>query len=348
MGSPRTHTCCRSTHRGLRERSRTIAVRAGNSSITVALAVAGVTEHIVVTAAGHLQESGEAAKAVSVVDSPEMRWRNVFAVADAIRTSAGVNVQQLGGPGAFTSIKLRGMREQDTAMLIDGVRFRDGSSPQGDATAFAGELYITDLDRVEVLRGSGSSLYGSHAIGGAVNLITRSGLGRPAADINVEAGGLGFSRASTHAGAGALNGRLGFSVGLGHTRVTQGVDGDDGARNTSVQGRVDLRLRAIGARVRARCMDPRRVSKINESPGAIGPLPSSGFVEATTATFVPAANDPDNQRDSSFLSTLAVFEQRPSSRLGYIALVSSPADGPHLSRWAAGRIDIRACLFDDV
>ena len=295
---------------------RTIEVLTDVKSITVVLTVARVTEHVVVTAAAHHQDATEVAKAVSVVDAAEVQTRNVFAVADAIRTIAGVNVQQLGGPGAFTSIKLRGLREQDTAMLLDGVRFRDGSSPQGDATALAGELHITDLDRIEVLRGSGSSLYGSHAIGGAINLITRSGFGRPSADISAEAGGLGFSRATAHGGAGALDGRLGFSAGLGHTRVTRGVDGDDGARNASVQGRVDLRL-PRSAHVFARVYGSDVLSKINESPGAIGPLPSSGFVEANDRTFVPAANDPDNRRDSSFLSTLVVFEQHGSSRFGY-------------------------------
>ena len=302
---------------GFRRAVRTVDVSA-DASITVALAVAGVTEHVVVTAADRPQDSAEVAKAVSVVDASEMQWRNVFAVADAIRTSPGVSVQALGGPGAFTSIKLRGLREQDTAMLVDGVRFRDSGSPQGDATAFAGELYVTNPDRVEVLRGSGSSLYGSHAIGGALNIITRSGFGPPAADISAEAGGLGFGRATAHAGAGALDGRLGMSVGLAHTRVARGVDGDDETRNTSVQGRVDIRLpRSTHAFARVYGSDAD--SMINESPSAIGPLPSSGFVEAGPATFIPAGNDPDSRRDSSFLSTLVVFEQRASSRINYSA-----------------------------
>ena len=144
--------------------------------------------------AGHLQTAAEVSKAVTVIDGDEIAARNEFSVADALRTVPGATVQQLGGPGSFTSIKLRGLREEDTSILIDGVRFRDAASPQGDATAFVGELYIANLDRIEVLRGSGSSLYGSHAIGGAVNLITASGSGRPSADISAEAGGLGFSR----------------------------------------------------------------------------------------------------------------------------------------------------------
>lgn len=295
---------------------RTIEVDASPTSIVVALSLLSVAEHVVVTAVERPQHPTEVAKAVSVIDSAEIRTRNAFVVADAIRTTPGVSVQQLGGLGSFTSIKLRGLREQDTAVLLDGVRVRDASSPQGDATAFAGELYITDLDRIEVLRGSGSSLYGSHAIGGAVNMITRSGVGRPAFEISAEAGGLGFSRAAAHMGAGALDGRLGASAGLGHTGVSRGIDGDDKAANTSVQGRIDLRL-PRSAHAFVRMYGSAADSKINEPPAAIGPLPSSGVVDANQTTFVPAANDPDNERDSGFLSTLAVFEQRLSSTSGY-------------------------------
>jgi vitamin B12 transporter len=164
---------------GFASAARTIAVRADAPRITVSLNLAAVIEHIVVTGAGHLQTASEVSKAVTVVDAGEIAARNEFSVADALRTVPGATVQQLGGPGSFTSVKLRGLREQDTAFLIDGVRFRDAAAPQGDATAFVGELFIANLDRIEVLRGSGSSLYGSHAIGGAVNLITASGSGRP-------------------------------------------------------------------------------------------------------------------------------------------------------------------------
>lgn len=296
--------------------ARTIAVRSEATEVTLSLELAAVAEHVVVTAASHLQTTSEVSKAVTVVDADEIAARNEFSVADALRTVPGTTVQQLGGPGSFTSVKLRGLREQDTSFLIDGVRFRDAASPQGDATAFVGELYIANLDRIEVLRGSGSSLYGSHAIGGAVNLITATGSGRPSADISAEAGGLGFSRVTAHTGGGARRDRVTFSVGAGHTRTVRGIDGDDDARNTSIQGRANVRL-AGSARATVRVYASEATSSINESPGAIGPLPSTGFVQAGPATFVPAANDPDDVRDSNFVSTLFLFEQRPSSAFGY-------------------------------
>ena len=301
--------------RGFATTARTVAVPADATRITISLNLATVIEHVVVTGAGHLQTASEVSKAVTVVDAGEISARNEFSVADALRTVPGTTVQQLGGPGAFTSVKLRGLREQDTAFLIDGIRFRDAAAPQGDATAFVGELYIANLDRIEVLRGSGSSLYGSHAIGGAVNLITASGSGRPTAGVSAEAGGLGFSRVTAHT-AGALGDRATFSLGAGHTRTLHGVDGDDDARNTSVQGRGTVRLGA-SARATVRVYGSDALSSINESPAAIGPLPPTGFVQAEPGTFVPSANDPDNLRASRFMSMLVLFEQRPSSAFGY-------------------------------
>jgi vitamin B12 transporter len=301
---------------GLASTARTIAVRAATTRITIPLDLAALIEHVVVTGAGHLQTASEVSKAVTVIDAGEIAARNEFSVADALRTVSGATVQQLGGTGSFTSVKLRGLREQDTAFLIDGVRFRDAAAPQGDATAFVGELFIANLDRVEVLRGSGSSLYGSHAIGGAVNLITASGSGRPTADVSAEAGGLGFSRVTAHAAGGAIGDRATFGLGAGYTRTVRGIDGDDDARNTSVQGRGSARLGATG-RATVRLYGSDAFSSINESPAAIGPLPASGFVQADPATFVPSANDPDNVRASDFVSTLVLFEQRPSSAFGY-------------------------------
>lgn len=164
---------------GFAPAARTIAAPSATGAVAVSLGLSGVNERVVVTAADRLQTTWEVSKAVTLIDGDEIAARHEFTVADALRTVPGTTVQQLGGTGSFTSVKLRGLREQDTAYLIDGVRFRDAASPQGDATAFVGELYIAGLDRIEVLRGSGSSLYGSHAIGGAVNVITRTAAGRP-------------------------------------------------------------------------------------------------------------------------------------------------------------------------
>jgi len=151
--------------------------RNSNASLDISLPLAGVSEQVVVTAQGTAQPVDEVSKAVSVVDRQEIDERDESAIAESLRTVPGLRVQQLGGPGSFTSIKTRGLRNEDTAVLIDGLRFRDAAAPQGDASGFLEDLIVTDVSRVEVLRGSGSSLYGSNAIGGVINLVTDEGGG---------------------------------------------------------------------------------------------------------------------------------------------------------------------------
>ena len=92
-------------------------------------------------------------------------------LSESLRGIPGVRVQQQGSPGALTSVRLRGQRTFDTALLLDGLRVRDASYIEGSALPLFADLAPADLDRVEVLRGSGSSIYGSNAIGGAINLV---------------------------------------------------------------------------------------------------------------------------------------------------------------------------------
>ena len=168
-----------------------VARASSQLDIDITLEVAGVREEVVVTAQDAPQTSDEVSKAVDVVSAREMDERNEYSIAEALRTVPGLRVQQSGGPGAFTSIKTRGLRNQDTAVLIDGLRFRDVTAPQGDASGFLGDLVSTGAGRVEVLRGSGSSLYGTNAVGGVVNIVTR-GSGRPLHGICSPSGGLGL------------------------------------------------------------------------------------------------------------------------------------------------------------
>ena len=107
--------------------ARAVVIRSVATDVALSLELATVTEHVVVTAASQLQTASEVSKAVTVVDADDISARNEFSVADALRTVPGATIQQLSGPGSFTSVKLRGLREQDTSVLIDGVRFRDAA-----------------------------------------------------------------------------------------------------------------------------------------------------------------------------------------------------------------------------
>ena len=317
---------------------RVIVERGQAATLDIPLELSGVRSTVVVTASDTPQSVDEVSKAVTVVDKQEIDERDESAITEALRTVPGLRVQQLGGPGSFTSIKTRGLRSEDTAVLIDGLRFRDAAATQGDASSFLEDLIVTDVSHVEVLRGSGSSLYGSNAIGGVINVVTDEGGSPFHGNLLAEGGGLGLFRGRAQMAGGARSDRIVYSAGLSHLNVTRGVDGQDEARNTSGQGRVLSRLTPT-ATLSARIYTAASRLQLNNSPQGIGTLPASGVIEAIplsptelrryeagvptsqlnvgAATYIPAANDPDNLRESSFFSGALVFAARPTETFGY-------------------------------
>jgi vitamin B12 transporter len=304
----------------------------------VALQLSGLRASVVITASDTPQTVDEVSKALTVVDTHEIEERNEMSVPEALRVVPGLRVQQLGGPGSFTSLKTRGLPSEDTAVLIDGVRFRDAAATQGDASGFLEDLVVTDVSRVEVLRGSGSSLYGSNAVGGVVNVVTDEGGGPIHGNALAEGGGLGLFRTRGQVSGGIDNNRVVYSAGVSFFNVTRGVDDQDEARNTSGQGRILFRLTPT-ATLSGRIYSANSRLQLNNSPQGIGTLPPAGIIEAIplsrdqqlrfeagvppsqlivgNATFVPAANDPDNLRKSSFFDGAINFTHRPTQRFGY-------------------------------
>jgi iron complex outermembrane receptor protein len=315
-----------------------VVERGQTATLDIPLELSGVRSTVVVTASDTPQSVDEVSKAVTVVDQQDIDERDESAIAESLRTVPGLRVQQLGGPGSFTSIKTRGLRNEDTAVLIDGFRFRDAAATQGDASAFLEDLIVTDISRVEVLRGSGSSLYGTNAIGGVINLVTDDGGGPFHGSVLGEGGGLGMFRGRGQFAGGSRNNSIVYSAGFSHLNVTRGVDGHDEARNTSGQGRV-LFQPTPTTTLSGRIYAANSRLQLNNSPQTIGTLPATGIIEAIplsptellrfeagvptsqlnvgAATFIPAANDPDNLRKSDFFSGALTFTQRPTEKFSY-------------------------------
>lgn len=109
--------------------------------------------------------------AITVIDRRQIEERGYVTLAEALAFVPGLRLVQAGGIGQQASVFLRGNSSRSTLVLIDGVPVNDPSDPNG-AFNFGNEL-LFDVERVEVLRGPASSLYGGSAIGGVVNLVTR-------------------------------------------------------------------------------------------------------------------------------------------------------------------------------
>ncbi len=136
--------------------------------------------------------------ATTTITREDIETRGYTTLADALMFVPGINVVPQGGPGALTSGFMRGLNSNHTQVLLDGVPVNDVS---GTNNAFNfGSLLLAGVERIEVLRGPASSLYGSNALGGVVNIITR----RAPADRQAQffGGILGGSQATLRADGG--------------------------------------------------------------------------------------------------------------------------------------------------
>lgn len=312
-----------------------------NISIELSIGPAFREEVRVDIASGTSQPIAEVSKTVNVIDAQETEDRNEFSLTDALRTVPGFRLQQLGGFGKTANIKTRGLRNQDTAVLLDGVRFRDAASITGDASAFLSDFVFTDTGRIEVLRGSGSSLYGTNAIGGVLDLRTREPKDGFHGSLYGEGGGLGLKRVLGNVSDGTD--KFGFTLGISRTVFSEGIDGADDARNTNANGRIDYRPNGKTS-VSGRIYLSDAFVRLNSSPDTIGTLPASNrtLIRAVpislaqlenyangqpvsnpgNANFIPDTNDPDNFQKSKFFNGQIVLDQIITGNLTFQAYYS--------------------------
>ena len=154
---------------------------------------------IVVTADRRAEPIGRSASAITVITRDELQSFNPSNLVDSLRNVPGLDISDAGGPGSTTSVRLRGASSGQTLVLIDGIRVNDPSGASGDFDF--SNLLPTAIERIEVLRGPQSALYGSDAIGGVVNIITKAG-GASRFEARSEGGSYGtFSSSATASGS---------------------------------------------------------------------------------------------------------------------------------------------------
>lgn len=184
---------------------------------------------IIVTAANRTETSlDKVGQTISVLDLAEIERRQTQNVADILRTLPGVTIARNGAIGGVTSVFIRGAESDQTVALIDGVKLNDPSSVGGGFNF--GNLMTGNIERIEVLRGSQSVLWGSQAIAGVVNMVTR----RPTEELQVNARGeYGFrDTVNLVANASGKAGPLSASVGAGWFR-TDGISNFAEARGAT-------------------------------------------------------------------------------------------------------------------
>ena len=189
------------------------------------------TDPVVITATKVETPQSHLGAAVTVITDDEVRTFNYAGVEEALRSVPGVEIARSGSLGKTSSIRIRGAGPEQVVVLVDGVRM---SSPTQGLTELS-ELTLDGIDRIEVVRGPQSTLYGADAIGGVVNIITKKGQGPPQASIWVEGGSYGTIREQ----ANVQGSYGGFNYNLSGSRYdTRGRFDNDDSDLTSFNGRI--------------------------------------------------------------------------------------------------------------
>lgn len=188
---------------------------------------------VVVSATRVPLERSALAASVTIITGAELKQQGVRNVAEALRTVAGAAVVQAGSYGAPASLFMRGGESDYVQVLIDGVQV---NSP-GELFDFA-SLTVEDVDRIEIVRGPVSVLYGSDAVTGLIQLFTKRNAETTHADLSANGGSHGSGSLNAEIGGGA-NGAS-YSLGVSHFRTDGIYAYNNEYRNTGITGRFAL------------------------------------------------------------------------------------------------------------
>ena len=178
---------------------------------------------VVVTANRFATPASEVGSSVSVISGQQLENEQVPLVSDALRYLPSMAVTRSGPPGQITSVFTRGADSDHTLVLIDGIEANDPTSPER-AFDFS-TLTVDDIDHIEVLRGPQSTLWGSNAIGGVVNIISKRGEGPPSGYLYTEDGSYNTFREGAGVSGGNKTINYSLSVSQQDSEGIRAVDG---------------------------------------------------------------------------------------------------------------------------
>lgn len=200
---------------------------------------------VVVTANRVAQPRESVIGDVSVIEREEIQRAGQATLIELLQTQPGIEITSNGGPGKTSGIFMRGTNSSHVLVLVDGMRM---SSATLGTTTFE-NLSINQIDRIEILRGPATSLYGQDAIGGVIQIFTRKGKGEPKFY-----GSVGYGTYDTKIIEGGVSGQINdtsFSVGLSASDTDSfsaidtnnpNFDDDDGYRNVAFNATLTQRL----------------------------------------------------------------------------------------------------------
>jgi len=259
---------------------------------TIALSANDVYEKpIIVTATRTAQTADETLAAVTVITRQEMERLQVRSIEDLFRGLPGISIANSGGPGKLTTVFMRGTESDHVQVLIDGIRV--GSATSG-TTSFE-NIPIEQIERIEIVRGPRSSLYGTEAIGGVIQIFTRKGGKGIKPSLSFGGGSYGTLNGSANLSMGNARGwlNLGMSgIGTAGFNACRGSafsgcfhpdpDPDkDGYRNISGSARAGYRFNN-GLELAANFLHSAGKTEFDESQS----FPGSSFVPPNNSTIV--------------------------------------------------------------
>ena len=204
---------------------------------------------VVVTAARAPQPLTDVLADVTLIDRDQIAQSGAVTITDLLARQPGVELSRSGGPGTATGVFLRGAETRFTAVYIDGVRI-DSQSTGG---AQWEQIPLSQIDRIEVLRGPAAAVYGSDAIGGVIQLFTRRGEGPARPYVAAGLGSQGTRKMEAGiSGAAGQDGAFDYSLGIAR-EISDGFDAKvsgshnpdrDSYQSTSGNARLGLRINA--------------------------------------------------------------------------------------------------------
>ncbi len=201
-------------------------------------------DDLVVTTGLEPMVAEDVSGSLTVITREEIERRQVKFLSELLRTVPGFAVNRAGGPGALTQVRVRGAEANQLLVLVDGIRANDPAS--GDEFQFQYAL-TADIERIEIVRGPQSAIWGTDALAGVINIIRRKDIAPDSGYLKSNAEGGSFGSFTAGVEGGMQRGRATFSGGVNYlesdgTNISLQGDEKDGTENTTADARLDFDL----------------------------------------------------------------------------------------------------------